>query len=87
LIQLVRALASQSIAAHMNDVEIAEEWLFERQRVTEEEKLRDPEDVYVSVRRREAERAGSGTSAAHPVPGWDSPCESTSSEEAWSRLD
>ena len=60
LIQFVRALTSQSIAAHMNDVEITEEWLFERRRVGEEEKLRDPDDVYISVRRREAERADQG---------------------------
>jgi hypothetical protein len=60
LIQFVRAVASQSIAVHMNDVEITEEWLFERQRMSEENKLRDPEDVYISVRQREAERIDLG---------------------------
>jgi hypothetical protein len=60
LIQFVRAVASQSIAEYMNDVEVTEEWLFERQRVVEENKLRDPDDVYISVRQREAERLGLG---------------------------
>ena len=60
LIQFVRAVASQSIAEHMNDVEVTEEWLFERQRVVEENKLRDPDDIYISVRQREAERIGLG---------------------------
>jgi hypothetical protein len=44
LIQYVRAVACQSITAHMNDIETTEEWLFERQRVNEENKFRDPED-------------------------------------------
>jgi hypothetical protein len=60
MIQFVRAVASQSIAEHMNDVEVTEEWLFERQRVTEENKLRDPDDVYISVRQRETERIDLG---------------------------
>lgn len=60
LIQLVRAGASQSIAAFMNDVELTDEWLFERLRVKEENELRDPDDVYISVREREAERIGHG---------------------------
>lgn len=60
LIQLVRAGASQSIAAFMNDVELTDEWLFERLRVKEENELRDPDDVYISVREREAERIGQG---------------------------
>lgn len=49
LIQLVRAGASQTIAAFMNDVEITDQWLFERQRVKEEKKFRDPEDVYTQL--------------------------------------
>jgi hypothetical protein len=53
LIQLVRAGASQSIAAFMNDVELTDEWLFDRLRVKEENDLRDPDDVYISVRERE----------------------------------
>jgi hypothetical protein len=60
LIQGVRASASQDIVAFMNDVELTEEWLFERLRVNEERKFRDPEDAYLEVRRREAERAEKG---------------------------
>jgi hypothetical protein len=60
LIQYVRAVASQSIAAHMNDIETTEEWLFERQRMNEENKLRDPEDADLEMRHREAERAEEG---------------------------
>jgi hypothetical protein len=56
LIQCVRAGASQDIVSFMNDVELTEEWLFERLRVNEEKKLRDPEDAYLDVRRQEAER-------------------------------
>ena len=50
LIQCVRAGASQDIVSFMNDVELTEEWLFERQRINEERKLRDPEDAYLEVR-------------------------------------
>ena len=60
LIQLVRAEASQSIAEHMNNVESTDEWLFDRQRASQENKLRDPDDVYISVRQREAERISLG---------------------------
>jgi hypothetical protein len=60
LIQVVRAAASQSIAIYMNDVETTDKWLFDRQRVKEENKLRDPDDVYFSVRQREAERISLG---------------------------
>ena len=60
LIQLVRAGASQGIAAFMSDVELTDEWLFERLRVKEENKLRDPDDVYISVRAREMERIRQG---------------------------
>jgi hypothetical protein len=60
LIQYVRAVASQSIAEYMNGVEITEEWLFERQRMNEESKFRDPDDVYISVRQREADRIARG---------------------------
>lgn len=62
LIQYVRAVASQSIAEYMNGVEITEEWLFDRQRMNEENKFRDPDDVYISVRQREAERIAMGLS-------------------------
>lgn len=60
LIQCVRAGASQDIVSFMNSVELTEEWLFERSRVNEERKLLDPEDVYLEVRRLEAERAEKG---------------------------
>lgn len=60
LIQCVRAGASQDIVSFMNDVELTEEWLFERLRVNEERKFRDPEDPYLDVRRQEAERAEKG---------------------------
>jgi hypothetical protein len=60
LIQCVRAGASQDIVSFMNDVELTEEWLFERLRVNEERKFRDPEDAYLDVRRQEAERAEKG---------------------------
>lgn len=60
LIQFVRASASQDIAEFMGGVELTEEWLFERLRVEEEKRFRDPDDVYVSVRDREAERIRQG---------------------------
>ena len=44
----------------MNDVELTEEWLCERLRISEERKFRDPEDAYLEVRRQEAERAEKG---------------------------
>lgn len=44
-IQCVRAGASQDIVSFMNDVELTEEWLFERLRLNEEKKFRDPEDA------------------------------------------
>jgi hypothetical protein len=60
LIQFVRASASQDIAEYMSGVELTEEWLFERQRIEEEKRFRDPDDVYHAVRDREAERAAQG---------------------------
>jgi hypothetical protein len=60
LIQSVRAGASHDIVSFMNDVELTEEWLFERLRVNEEKKFRDPEDAYLEVRRQEAEREEKG---------------------------
>jgi hypothetical protein len=60
LIQCVRAGASQDIVSFMNDVELTEEWLFERLRINEEKKLRDPEDAYLEVRRQESEREEKG---------------------------
>jgi len=60
LIQYVRASASQDIVDFMSGVELTEEWLFESQRRKVENSLRDPDDVYISVRHREAERAQQG---------------------------
>jgi hypothetical protein len=62
LVQRVRAGASQDIVSFMNSVELTEEWLFERLRLNEERKFRDPEDAYLKVRRLEAERADKGLS-------------------------
>ena len=87
LIQFVRAVASQSIAEHMNDVEVTEEWLFERQRVTEENTLRDPDDVYISVRQREAERIGMGLPPRIQFLDKSPSGESTRSEEGQSEVD
>jgi hypothetical protein len=60
LIQYVRATASQDVVDFMSGVELTEEWLFESQRRKEEERLRDPDDVYINVRHREAERRQQG---------------------------
>jgi len=60
LIQYVRAAASQNIVAFMDDVELTEEWLFDRQRAREEGKIRDPADVNSEVRRIEAEHVNEG---------------------------
>ena len=72
---------------HMNDVEVTEEWLFERQRVTEENKLRDPDDVYISVRQREAERIGLGLPPRIQFLDKSPSGESTRSEEGQSEVD
>jgi hypothetical protein len=60
LVQLVRSAVSQSVTEHMNGVEVTDEWLFDRQRAREEDKLLDADDVYVSVRHREAQRVRHG---------------------------
>lgn len=41
MIQCVRAGASQEIVSLMNDVEVTEEWLFERLRLSEQKKLQE----------------------------------------------
>ena len=56
LIQYVRASASHGLIDLMAGVEQTEAWLHQSQQRVEEEKLRDPDDVYISVREREAER-------------------------------
>src|SRR5580692_4362194 len=60
LIQSARALISLDIVESMAGVEHTEAWLFQTQQRSEEEKLRDPDDVYITVREREAERAQMG---------------------------
>jgi hypothetical protein len=62
LIQQARAGVTGHILAHMNGVEITEEWIFGSLRRTEEKDLRDPDDVYFEVRDREAERIRQGLS-------------------------
>jgi hypothetical protein len=60
LIQYVRAVISLDIVESMAGVEHTEAWLFQTQQRSEEEKLRDPDDVYITVRQREAERIKTG---------------------------
>ena len=56
MLQYVRASASHGLIEFMAGVEQTEAWLHQSQQRVEEEKLRDPDDVYISVRKREAER-------------------------------
>lgn len=56
LLQYVRASASHGLIDFMAGVEQTEAWLHQSQQRVEEEKLRDPDDVYIAVRLREAER-------------------------------
>ena len=56
LLQYVRASASHGLINFMAGVEETEAWLHQSQLRMEEEKLGDPDDVYISVRQREAER-------------------------------
>jgi hypothetical protein len=61
LIQSVRAVISLDIVESMAGVEHTEAcWLFQSQQRSEEEKLRDPDGVYITVRQREAERIKMG---------------------------
>jgi hypothetical protein len=62
LIQFVRASISLDIVEQMAGVEHTETWLFQSQQRSEEEKLRDPDDVYITVRQREVERIKMGLS-------------------------
>ena len=62
LIQYLRASISLDIVEQMAGVEHTEAWLFQSQQRSEEEKLRDPDDVYITVRQREAERIKMGLS-------------------------
>ena len=56
MLQYVRASASHGLIDFMAGVEQTEAWLYQSQLRVEEEKLCDPDDVYISVRQREAER-------------------------------
>jgi hypothetical protein len=49
LIQSVRAAISLDIVESMTGVEHTEAWLFQSQQRSEEETLRDPDDVYITV--------------------------------------
>jgi hypothetical protein len=60
LIQYARAVISLDVVESMAGVEHTEAWLFQTQQRGEEEKLRDPDDVYITVRHREAERIKMG---------------------------
>jgi hypothetical protein len=60
VVQQVRASVTSDVLDHMFDIEHTEEWLFESLRRVEEKKLRDPDDVYLSVREIEAERMREG---------------------------
>jgi hypothetical protein len=60
LIQSVRAVISLDIVESMAGVEHTEAWLFQSQQRSEEETLRDPDDVYITVHQREAERIKMG---------------------------
>jgi hypothetical protein len=60
LIQYVRAASSRELLDSMAEIEHTEAWLFQSQRHVEEKKLYDPDDVYLQVREREAERINQG---------------------------
>ena len=60
LIQYLRASISLDIVEQMAGVEHTEAWLFQSQQRSEEGKLRDPDDVYITVGQREAERIKMG---------------------------
>lgn len=56
LVQFTRSMVTADVLDHMSGIENTGEWIFDTLRREEERKLRDPEDVYIYVRRREAER-------------------------------
>lgn len=59
-IQSVRASVTQEMLAHMADVELTDGWLFSILEREEEQSLRDPDDVYIDVRKREQQRIDQG---------------------------
>ena len=60
LVQFTRSMVTGDVLDHMSGVEDTEEWIFDTLQCEEERKLHDPEDVYIHVRRREAERVALG---------------------------
>ena len=60
LIQQVRAGVTSDILGYMHGVEITEDWLFSTLRKEEEKGFRDPDDIYLDVRKREEERIKAG---------------------------
>jgi hypothetical protein len=56
LIQYVRASACLAVMGSMSGIEETEDWIHQSQQRVEEEKRRDPDDLYTAVREREAER-------------------------------
>ncbi len=60
LIQQVRAGVSGDVLDRMHGVEITDEWIFGSLRREEEKGFRDPDDVYIDVRKREEERIKKG---------------------------
>lgn len=60
LILQVRAGVSGDVLDRMRGVEITDEWIFGSLRREEEKDFRDPDDVYIDVRKREEERIKNG---------------------------
>lgn len=59
-VQLLRACVTGDVLDRMAGIEHTEAWIFESLRRDQEKKLRDPDDVYIDVRQREAERIRMG---------------------------
>jgi hypothetical protein len=60
MIQQVRAGITSDVLGHLHGIEITEEWLFGCLRREEEERFRDPHDVYLDVQERENKRMKQG---------------------------
>ena len=60
VIQQVRAAVTGDALGHMHGIEITEEWLFGCLRREKEKQLRDPDDIYLEVRKREEKRIQEG---------------------------
>lgn len=60
MVQYARSLATSDVFDRMLGVEETEAWIFGTIRGEEEAKLRDPDDIYIHVRRRETERIAQG---------------------------